>query len=817
MRRIASVFSSSSSSRKDSRKASASVPVADDNTQAQSSSSSSGSASISLRTPEDPPSTPITHRSKKWIPWLSKKSPAIAILDPPSKWQPDPPPLLRPAPPGRLREDSVYGESDDEVGFSSTKLPTVTPDSLSKAVRFIQVHTNNTLINQPCPPPFLIQHRSLPYPRSCNKTRSLPRPVTLVSSLHKKRLLQRLDKATATASFSTSEAESIIPLSIKPLPMQISSPQPLSDFDEKAISKTDYVSPFSPGLRRWISRPAFEDRLSVWLPDTDETISCQRITVTDYALAALEFSEAIEVSADGDVSPSFPMQSPIQDPTSDTSTPSPIPPSPPASDISSSPSSSSTNLSVPHSRTAPHLSAPSPLRNEHITSLNPTITRTATAPAAVKSYSTLADETSAGEPPVSSAKRGVRFAEKSPEENVPIGYVMRKQKQREEKARFLREEKEKRLFEEERAKMEEERQRRDLERQEWEKEKMAWEKEKRAVEEERKKRMYAEEFAASRQRAESSRMGMKFSSSSTSLRDPPERNVPSSSAKRYSRPVYDPSRRQASEPAGSSNNSSPENSRPSSVANPNVQPPRTGSRPPSVYSSQTMSSEDIRHSQQRRSGYAGSTSSSRHGMDRSSTYSGSYFGWSSSNPNLMVPPIPQLPPFAMDMPLLPPTAPFMMNQYPRSRNSSPGSSPASSRHKLSSASAEGVNQTSRSSNDNSPRNSTHGSVSSSPHRHSYQSHQRRASDDNNRRLSAHSGSGSRRLSQSPSSPHLPHHSNTMPRGRPPYPVHIQQQQLPSPWTAMPTAQGLIPTVMPYSAGNNALPKHPPSRRQTALT
>jgi len=424
----------------------------------------------------------------------------------------------------------------------------------------------------------------------------------------------------------------------------------------------------------------------------------------------------------------------------------------------------------------------------------------------------LADE------PVSTTKRGVRFAENDNEENVPVGYAMRAKKQREEKARFLREEKEKRIYEEERAKIEEERRRRELERQEWEKEKMAWEKEKRAMEEERKKRMYAEEFAASRQRAETSRMGMKVSSSSTSLRDPPERNAASASVKRYSRPVYDSSRRLASEPAGTSsaNSSSPENSRPPSISTPNLQPPRTNSRPPSVYSSQTISSEDVRQSQMR-SHYAGSNASSRHGMDRSSTYSGSYYGWSSSNTNLMIPPVPQLPPFAMEMPLLPPTAPFMMSQYPRSRsrNSSPGSSPASSRNRLSNGSAEGVSQQPRPRNDSSPRNSTHGSTSSSPHRHSYQSHQRRASDDNSRRVS--SQSQTMRLPQSPSSPHLPHNSNTMPRGRPINPAHMLQQQLPTPWTAMPTAQGYIPTAMPYSTGNNTLPRHPPSRRQTALS
>ncbi|KAF5344132.1 hypothetical protein D9758_008863 [Tetrapyrgos nigripes] len=824
MRRITSVFSSSSSSssHKDRKAPKRVLSVNDDNAQAQSSSSSSGSASIILKTPEDLPATPVSTKQKKWLPWFSKRS-SIAVHDPPPQWQPGPAPLLRPAPPGRLRGESEYADSEDDSGLAFTAMPAVTPESLSKATRFIHVHTANALITQPSSSPFRISQHSPLFPRSCSPSRSLPTPVTLVSSLHKRRLLRRLDNSPS--ALSPSEAQSIIIFSSKSPPAPMPSPESPLSFDEKAPSQTDIVSPFSPGLRRWISRPTFEDRVCLWSPGADGTITCQRITAIDYALAALEFSEAIEASADGDASPQLPIQSPKQD---SNPSPSPIPPSPPASDVSSSPSSSSTNLSIPQSKTthlsppllsAPLLSAPSPLRNEH----NPTVThpspmRSYTAPSALNVRSPSPDEVAPAEP-VSSPKRGVRFADndrEDREDNVPIGYVMRVKKQREEKARFLREEKERRMFEEEHSRVEEERLKRERQRNEWEKEKMAWEKEKRAMEEERKKRLYAEELVAARQRAESSRMGMKLSSSSASLRDPLERNVASTTTpRRYSRPGYDSSPRQASEPNGyqsSPNTSSPESSRPPSIAASSHN--RNSSRPPSVHSSNTMSLEDVRNSQIRNS-YNGSISSSRHGMDRSSTYS----GWSASNTSLKIPPVPQIPPFAMDMPLLPPSAPFMMSQHSRSRsrNSSTSSSRTSSRQRLpSNGSTEHVNQQPRPKQDSSPRNSTFGSSpSSSPRQSSFLSHHRRASDDGGQRMSLSPLDYGRRIPQSPSSPHLPHGSSTMPRGRPMQPVNVYPQ-LPSPWTAMPTAQGTIPMTMPYAMPVvNHASRQVPSRRSSA--
>src|SRR6202022_3150997 len=60
-------------------------------------------------------------------------------------------------------------------------------------------------------------------------------------------------------------------------------------------------------------------------------------------------------------------------------------------------------------------------------------------------------------PAIANAKRGVRFAEDDKEDQIPLGYVLRIRKRREEKAKFLQEEKERRAFEQERARQDEER------------------------------------------------------------------------------------------------------------------------------------------------------------------------------------------------------------------------------------------------------------------------------------------------------------------------------------------------------------------------
>jgi hypothetical protein len=125
---------------------------------------------------------------------------------------------------------------------------------------------------------------------------------------------------------------------------------------------------------------------------------------------------------------------------------------------------------------------------------------------------------------LSSSRRGVRFAESvDKEDQVPLGYILRHRKRREEKALFIQQQHERRQHEEERQKHE-------AERQQWEQEKRQWQKEKRALEEAKRQKQYAEEITAARVRRESH---YALPSSQTREQDRKPRES-------YSRPVYDP-------------------------------------------------------------------------------------------------------------------------------------------------------------------------------------------------------------------------------------------------------------------------------------
>ncbi|KAG6857092.1 hypothetical protein H0H87_009653 [Tephrocybe sp. NHM501043] len=651
-----------------------------------SASSSSGSASLCLQTPDDDQQLPVAvdrqSSRKSWRSWLkgsSKKplpdwAPSHDVDDLPSE------PSTEDEPPG---------------------------DPVQPFITLVK----NSL--QPSPPPAApFSHRAdaaYIYPKSVNLASSLSRSNSLATELLKRRLLRRLQDETRP--FIKPELQSIIPLAsrrIEPFVPVKQSPHP---FNESAPSKTTSITPSCPGLANWVSRPCFEDRFDLFIPEQDGTISRQPIVGSNLAVAALEFSEAIESMVDFDLIQTSPQL--VIDVPSET--------------VPSPPSSSG------HSRNSPYIAVPSPLRNEHNHPPSPSISATQSAPPAVPTSM---------DPLV---KRGVRFADDGKDDVIPLGYVLRMKKKREEKAKFLKAEQERRSFEEERMRIEEERRKQAAERAEWEAERRAWEKEKRAMEEERRQRKYAEEVVAARLRRESQRAGgvpaLKASESNTFLVPSPpgagyfsasassstsERNKPPA-VRRHSRPAYDEGgapvylpRREASEPnlpirtstnppaslpitpspRGSVASHSNGSSRPPSIskdAPPSAEgsSPHPGTRSPSVYSSQEVpsSSEDVKAAvaaaakRAKRNSFAASISASRNNSNTSLSgeRATSYPVWSGSNHSLnnMVPPVPMIPMqmqmlpmpqfVMMDMPLLPPTPPFMMQQYPR-QHGSPGSS-----------------------------------------------------------------------------------------------------------------------------------------------
>jgi hypothetical protein len=412
--------------------------------------------------------------------------------------------------------------------------------------------------------------------------------------------------------------------------------------------------------------------------------------------------------------------------------------------------------------------------------------------------------------PKTTVKRIVRFAEEDDDDGIPL-HMVRMKKKREDKANFLRLEQLKRTMEEE-----EERKRQDQDALERERRRLAKEKEKKEMD----KALYAETISATRLRREGHRAGtilpsnttnsfnpLATSSSSASLRNS-ERNKPlMDSRKLSSKPPFDPSsslsipRRDNSDPAyyHDQSDSSPGSSRPPSINHSSLSPNHL-SPPPSMYSAPASSSEEVR--QQRSSKRNSFTPAAAAVSGAPSSYHRppmvSYPTWSGSSQTL--PQVLPLPDLAHDMPLLPPTAPFM--KYNRgSKGSSPPSTSSSRRSSFNSNSSnEPVlpPQTIRSSSSR-HHSSTAVPPPSRTKPERRPAHERRSSGDSTA-LSLQS-TQHKQHKQRPT----PTSSQSQPavsRGRPSL-SSSQYLQTPSAWPGLPSQNGLMsmPMAMGYSPMN----------------
>jgi hypothetical protein len=474
-------------------------------------------------------------------------------------------------------------------------------------------------------------------------------------------------------------------------------------------------------------------------------------------------------------------------------------------------------------------------------------------------------------------KRGVRFAEDEKEDVIPLGYVLRMKRNREEKARFLRAEHDRRALEEQSAKLEEQRRIQEAERIEWEKERKAWEKEKKAMEE-RKQRMYTEEVVAARLRREAARVGgvpssnngtdsslirpgggpFPSSTSSPSLRDSERNRLPqpipqSRDSSRQKGTLHDgflpvPRNLPTITTTSASITHAPPSSSPGSSRTPSVGDGHStpsliasgsgsGTRPPSMYSSMEPSSaEDVRQqraaavaaasmsNRSKRNSFAASTSSLRLNPDRAVSYP----GWGGSNQSLTyVPAVPMIPTMVptyvmMDMPLLPPTAPFMLHQYPRQQSQGSSTPPSSPRGRLSSS----INSSKEHLNLSQQRQEGQHSRSPSSYRPGYRhsssspaasgsrtgTHERHGNGESRRasmppprlpsmqqgqhqrpRLNSQHSHGRPPILRSPASPPASHTGSSASHVAPQSQQHLLP---PSPWTALPSQSGMPPSGMP---------------------
>jgi len=281
----------------------------------QSSSSSSGSTSLNLPTPEEdsqPTSLARKPTRRSWKIWLGGKHsepdpPPLSGFSKPEGWDGRPPTLQLPDPrtrhrvrknSGNIEDERPEDSDDDRSARSSISRPRLVA-SPERARHNLEILINND-INPPLSgTPFLQPFPDYLFPRSCNRLRPIPM-FNMRHQMLKRQLLKRLQ------DLSAEDAKEILPFSLRNSPI----PLPALNLPSHEVTyppKSAQIFFASPGIRRWISRPCFEDRFSVFLPSRDGVR--QTPVVGSLAVAALEYSELLDAMVDPDSDPSFPSES----------------------------------------------------------------------------------------------------------------------------------------------------------------------------------------------------------------------------------------------------------------------------------------------------------------------------------------------------------------------------------------------------------------------------------------------------------------------------------------------------------------------------
>lgn len=272
-----------------------------------SASSSSGSTdhaqiTVALPTPK-----------RTWTPWTAAKR-SLSIKSSRSRTHLPPdwsnaPPLPHPA----SDADESDADDDDSSHLAQSPAPAPPPLDPARAQQVLRIMLANAAVLQPSVSPFTQQPDGLVYPRSINPRNRLPPPPadTRVAMLTK-----HLASRMHAADLSPTEIAAISPFALRPLPVVL--PPTSHPHDSSRPSTTTKILPASPGLRRWIARPCFEDRYVIYYPSA-AGIDVRPIS-SSWAIAALEYPEHLDVMVDPDFDqspPSFniPDHSPPLEPT----------------------------------------------------------------------------------------------------------------------------------------------------------------------------------------------------------------------------------------------------------------------------------------------------------------------------------------------------------------------------------------------------------------------------------------------------------------------------------------------------------------------
>ncbi|KAJ7092057.1 hypothetical protein B0H15DRAFT_974253 [Mycena belliarum] len=396
-----------------------------------SSASSNGSASLSIPTPDDDEALASTRtKPKSWTAWLGKRSGTIKRGRPPLEQISLPPtPASKYLPPRHADSDS-----DDDASSSGSDDESM---SSPRSAGLLYPPITPTSVAQSRKNLEILLQNSLVPPLDPSPFAQPPGAPMYPRSSNSPRVLSHPDASTSSAVDAL--GRSIIPFASRPPPIPVDPPSPLPWYNDRVLSTSATLSPSSAGLF-WVH--------------ANGVVIAQPVAGSSFAVAELEYSAALDAMI------GFGLEGQPQQQTLHLN-PQPLP------------------AAAPGPRNTPHITVSSPLRNSALKQ------PARKSPVSEKPSDPAEDLPSASVPQVPRASR-VRFDEDDKEDIIPFGYGLRMKKRREEKAKFLREQQEKRAFEEERAKQEEERLRWEHERRQWEEEKRAWEQEKRAMEEEQK-------------------------------------------------------------------------------------------------------------------------------------------------------------------------------------------------------------------------------------------------------------------------------------------------------------------------------------------
>jgi hypothetical protein len=228
---------------------------------------------------------------KSWISWLAPKRPPAVLHSPATDhWT-----RLNPPTEQDVTDDDSADDSDDYDDSLSIHPATVaaTPlGSLSKSRSNLRLSLSNKLAPRLSSPPLYHILGAPSFPRSASPVHASRRPLCLRSQVHMSHLLRRLEHDP----LSRPEELSIMPFGTRPTPPETR--MKLPPIDEESIDDKRLTSS-SPGLRRWTSRPCFEDRFVVWLPAQDNSTEfvTRIVSSAGFAVAELEFSESLETMA----------------------------------------------------------------------------------------------------------------------------------------------------------------------------------------------------------------------------------------------------------------------------------------------------------------------------------------------------------------------------------------------------------------------------------------------------------------------------------------------------------------------------------------